>query len=299
MHILALSLVLLLVHASASVSNAQNNREVLTNEKILQMVKLDLGEEIIVQKINQSECQCDTSTAALAKLQAAKVPKSIIMAMLNATAGYSETAPAPASKGPTNNNDVGGNGVSLDDEKLLRQVAEPGIYLSENGKMTVIEPSVFSGSKMSFWKTAVTYGIAKSKMKAKVRGNTANLKAAGPLPVFYFVFNPAYKDSGAAMAGGWWGLPATSPAEFVMVQMTQKDKTREAVLGEYGTWSGMETGARDKDIREYSFEKIKPGVYKVTPKVNLTAGEYAFYYAGNVTGLGIAGGKVFDFSVLR
>ena len=100
------------------------------------------------------------------------------------------------------------------------------------------------------------------------------------------------------MAGNlWWGMPATSPAEFMLVQMNVKEASREAVMGEYGAFTGMSTGARDQDIREYSFEKIKPGVYKVSPKTNLAPGEYCFYYAATVVGLGFAGGKVFDFSV--
>ncbi|MBK6750563.1 MAG: hypothetical protein IPG67_11275 [Acidobacteria bacterium] len=79
--------------------------------------------------------------------------------------------------------------------------------------------------------------------------------------------------------------------------MNVKSASREAVLGEYGAWTGVTMGARDKDIREYSFEKIRPGLYKVVPKSPLAPGEYCFYYAGSVTGIGFAGGKVFDFSV--
>ena len=72
------------------------------------------------------------------------------------------------------------------------------------------------------------------------------------------------------------GYAATSPAEFMMIIMKQKENSREAVLGEVGI-TGMSTGAPDKFIREYSFEKIKPGVYKVVPKVDLVPGEYCFY----------------------
>jgi len=82
-----------------------------------------------------------------------------------------------------------------------------------------------------------------------------------------------------------------------MVHMTVKEASREAVLGEYGAWTGASMGARDQDIREYSFEKVKTGIYKVVPKTNLARGEYCFYYAGTVTGIGFAGGKIFDFGI--
>lgn len=274
----------------------QSKREVLTNEKIIELVRLGLGEALIIEKIRQSECQCDTSTTALPKLKAAKVSDQIIMAMLNSSAD-------PTSSNPKNNNDDK-NTPAVDpnaspETKALSQISEPGIYLFENGEMKAIEPSVFSGSKMNPLWGSLTYGIKKTKYRAKVRGKSANMQTSDSQPVFYFVFNPDYKNSGATMAGGlWWGMPATSPAEFMLVQMDQKKASREAVLGEFGVWTGVSMGARDKDIREYAFDKIKTGIYKVVPKQSLIPGEYCFYFASNVMGLGMAGGKIFDFTII-
>jgi hypothetical protein len=289
----------------ASAINAQTKREILTNAKIIEMVRLGLDDEIIVEKIRQSECRCDTDTTALAKLKTAKVSKAIIMAMLEASSNK-DVSPSPNNKSysdskenalPKNTPTDSVKPSSLS-SKLLAQISEPGIYLFENGAMKQIEASVFSGTKANFLMGAMTYGIKKTKFRAKVRGKSANMQISNAQPEFYFVFNPEYKNSGATMAGNLWlGMPATSPAEFMLVQMNVKSNSREAVMGEYGAFTGMSMGARDKDIREYAFEKIKPGIYKVVPKTALVAGEYCFYYAGNVNGLGIAGGKVFDFSV--
>ena len=137
----------------------------------------------------------------------------------------------------------------------------------------------------------MTYGIKKTKIRAIVRGKSANTQVSSRRPEFYFVFSREYENPGAVMTG-FSGYSATSPAEFMMVSMNIKENSREAVLGEIGMFSAS-TGASDKDIREYSFDKIKPGMYKVTPKIDLTNGEYCFYYAGN----GGAGSKVFDFGV--
>lgn len=282
---------------------AQTARETLTNTTIVELVRLGLSEALIVMKINQSNCRCDTTAAAITKLKAARVSDPIIMAMLNTSivnhhesikknvlTGIAEPSPSMKTREESSEPALAG-------ERALSQISEPGIYLFADGKMSVIEASVFSGGKANFLLGSLTYGIKKTKWRAKVRGRSANLKTTDPRPVFYFVFNPEYKNSGANMAGLFWGMPATSPNEFLMVQMDVKEASREAVMGEYGTFSGVSMGARDKDIREYSFEKIKTGIYKVTPKTNLAPGEYSFYYAGNVTGLGFAGGKVFDFSV--
>lgn len=282
---------------------AQNAAEVLTNAKILELVKMGLGESLIVAKISRSVCQCDTTTTAIAKLKAAKVSDAIIMAMMDS----SEPVPVRLTPTAPTHNVVETKGTtsiaSVDTTAdagpaALRQISEPGVYLFEGGKMTSIEPSVFSGTKSNFLVGVITYGIKKTKIRAKVRGKSANLQVGSSQPTFYFVFNPDLKNSGATMAGGlWWGMPATSPAEFMMVQMETKKASREAVMGEYGTFTGMSTGARDQDVREYSFEKLRAGLYKVVPKTQLAPGEYCFYYAANVAGLGLAGGKIFDFSV--
>lgn len=288
------AVILLVALTFVQVNFAQTNNKIITNAEIIELVRLGVGEAVVIEKIRQSECQCDTSTTAIGKLKAAKVSDTIIMAMLNSSSG-TNTPKADNNSGTktTQSNPTDG---SLSN-KALSQISEPGIYLFENGEMKGIEPSVFSGTKMNPLMGALTYGIKKTKYRAKVRGKTANMQVVNSLPEFYFVFNPEYKNSGATMAGLFWGMPATSPAEFLLVQMKQKDASREAVLGEYGTFTGMSTGARDEDIREYSFEKIKPGIYKVVPKAALAPGEYCFYYAGNAGSLGFAGGKVFDFSV--
>jgi hypothetical protein len=270
--------------------NAQTKREVLTNTKIIELVNLGLGNELIVQKIKQSECRCDTSSEGLKQLKAAKVSDEVIMAMLGNSANDENKMNSDNKNIGTKNDE---NTAITDQAKALKQIAEPGIYLFENGKMTFIEPTVFSGSKNSILGSALTYGIKKSKIRAVVRGLSANLQVTNSQPEFWFVFNPEYRDSGAVMAGNFYGYAATSPAEFMLVKMDQKKNSRETVIGEYGVFSGVSTGTPDKFVHEYSFEKVKTGIYKVTPKTKLENGEYCFYYASMTGGTG----KLFDFSL--
>jgi hypothetical protein len=269
--------------------NAQTKREVLTNAKIIELVNLGLGDGLIVQKIKQSECRCDTSSGGLKQLKAAKVSDEVIMAMLGNPAN-------DENMNPDNKNTakkIDENTATTDQAKALKQIAEPGIYLFGDGKMTFIEPTVFSGSKNSILGSALTYGIKKSKIRAVVRGLSANLQITNSQPEFWFVFNPEYRDSGAVMAGNFYGYAATSPAEFMLVKMDQKKNSRETVIGEYGVFSGISTGTPDKYVHEYAFEKVKTGIYKVTPKTKLENGEYCFYYASMTGGTG----KLFDFSL--
>jgi len=271
-------------------------REVLSNAQIIEMVQNGWGESLIVAKVNKSECKCDTSTAGISKLKNAKVSDAIIMAMIDAApGGYSESKTTARKEEPTQSS---GNITPTEtaNDKIIKSITEPGIYLFENGKMNPIEPSVFSGSGTNMLKSSLTFGIKKAKYKAKVRGKSANLQVGSGMPTFYFVFGQEYRNSGAAMSG-FWGY-ASSPAEFLLAQMDIQSNSRQIVMGEVRAFTGdVDMGARDKDVREYQFEKIKTGVYKVSPKQNLLPGEYAFYYAGTISGFGFAGGKVFDFSV--
>ncbi len=283
--------ILLMTLIFVQAMSAQTTREVLTNVKIIELVRLGLGEDIIVEKIRQSQCQCDTSTAGLAKLQAAKVPNSIIMAMLNSASGdkpYSESGQDKPVVKPTQTNTAKDIGLSRSE---LSQMSEPGIYLNENGKITAIEPTIYSGTKANMLGTVFTYGIKKTKIRAVVRGKSANTQVSTARPEFYFLFSREYGNAASVMSG-IGGYAATSPAEFVMVSMTIKENSREATMGSVSLYNSS-TGASDKDIREFKFDKIKPGLYKVTPKIDLATGEYCFYYAGNSG----AGNKVFDFSV--
>jgi hypothetical protein len=286
---LTLLLVILLQPASGFAQTGQSQKEVMTNASVIQLSRAGLGDAIIVQKIRQSDHNFDTSSAGLSQLKAAKVSDNIIMEMMSP--GAAATAPSASTQNadpaPVN------NGNSNDP----MSVHDPGIYLMEKTALAEMNPSVFQGTKANFLGTALTYGLKKTKMRAVVRGASANTVTSASRPEFYFYFDKSLSNPGYAMAG-FLAFGASSPAEFTMVRMEQKKNTREAVLGEFNAYTSS-TGAQDKDIVEFSFEKIRPGVFKVIPKTDLAAGEYCFYFAGTPAGLGFAGGKIFDFSIAK
>lgn len=261
--------------------------EVLTNATIIELAQLGLSEAVMLEKIRQSEGDFDTSINGLKQLKAAKVSDAIIAAMLKPKASI----PAPATPTAT----VAGKTSAPTATPDALAPREPGIYFQQQGALIEINPTTFTGTKSSFLGTTLTYGIKKTKMRAVVRGAAANTVIANSRPTFYFSFDPSLASPGMAMSG-FLSFGATSPGEFVLVRMERKNNSRETVLAEISAF-GSSTGTRDKDIQDFSFEKIKPGVFKVTPKAPLEVGEYCFYYAGAVGGLGMAGGKLFDFSV--
>ena len=284
--LITLTLIFLVSVGCASLAFGQTGKETLTNAKVIELAKIGLSDAIIIEKIRQSDSAFDLSTAGLTQLKAARIGDAVIMAMMSPKSVNPPTAAAPQ---------VAPAGAGVDANSPLATLT-PGIYLIQDGTNKEIFPTTFSGGKTSFLGAALTYGIKKAKIKASVRGASANMTIKQTRPEFYFCFEYSAASAGAAMSGGFLAFGATSPGEFVLVKMEKKTKTRETVLGEIGAFSAS-TGARDKDIQDFAFEKVKSGVFKVVPKADLAPGEYCFFYAGTPAGLGFAGGKLFDFSV--
>ena len=95
---LCLSLVGVLLGPLAVQSDAQ---EVLTNQSIIGMVKAGFSESVIIAKIRASTGKFDTSTDALLKLKAEKVPDKVIEAMIGGGAPAAAAPAATATADPT------------------------------------------------------------------------------------------------------------------------------------------------------------------------------------------------------
>jgi hypothetical protein len=262
-------------------STTQSGEEVLTNESVVKMVRANLSTIIIVSKIRTSKTQFNLATDELIRLQKERVPDDVIKAMVDASSSQSARI-----------SQLGAGDVTKTDPNDPLAPHEAGIYLYEekDGKrqMTQLEPSVSKQTKSGgFLASAVTYGIAKIKFKAALAGQNAKLQLDTGHPVFYFYFE--VKNSGLSGSSYY----ATSPNEFVLVMMNVKSNSREVTVSQANVF-GAQSGTMDKAAREFDYEKLSPGVYKVVPK-GLTDGEYGFYIGG---GSGPSGGaKIFDFGI--
>lgn len=280
----ACSMLLLVLSSPAVVAqDAPTSRgELLTNDKVVTLVKAELAHIIIVNKIRASRTNFDTSTEELIRLQRARVPAEIISAMVDA----SSNASAVISR-------TGAGDVSKTDPHDPVATHEAGIYLYQEKdgkkKMSQLEPSVSKQTKTGgFFASAMTYGIAKIKFKAALAGSISSLQINNLRPVFYFYFE--VKSSGLSSSSSY----ATSPNEFVLIRFNTKSNSREVTVSQANAF-GTQSGAMEKSSRAFNYEKIAPGVYKVTPQADLAEGEYGFY---NGAGAGPTGGaKIFDFGV--
>lgn len=263
----------------------------LTNGDVIKMVQTKLPDGAIVAKIKSSSCKFDTSLDALIKLKQAGISDAVMQAMTEAGAPATSTNPAPAANQPP-----------PDPNDPLAE-HDPGIYYVRQNpggrRMTQLDPTAYSGGKSGgMFAAAMTYGIHKAKWKAIVRGGRANVRITEQSPTFYFYFEEKHGTLSNAGAGSWFGGLST-PNQFSLVRLESKKDSRELVVGEMGAF-GASTGTRDKDVADFNFEKVAPGIYKVVPRADLQPGEYCFFFTGQNTSMGRGGGgggSLFDFGI--
>lgn len=270
-----------------STTKAQTKTDTVTNKTVIQLKGAGLGNDIIKAKIQGSVCNFDLSTEALISLKKAGLSDDLITAMLN----KSNTASVNT---VISNNSVGYTDTSKN--------VSAGIYYCK-GKpcdLLELEASVYSQAKMGAGiLTAVTYGIAKTKMKATLSGDKANLRVKENKPTFYFYFDKSNSNSfGNNNAQAFWFSTATSPNEFLLVKFTTTKKSREVVTGSWSGYSGMSSGIADENKITFKYEKISQGIYRVYTEQTLEDGEYCFMYAGGTATYGTAPlQKVYDFGI--
>jgi len=269
--------------------------ETLNNDTVIALARAGLGAETIIAKIKSSPGTYSLDTVDLIKLKQAKVADAVIAAMLD-----SSSRPSVASNAA---------GVSDSPDPLAPHAT--GIYVLnswvDQHKMQRLDPTTSAQTKdTGRLLSAITYGIAKVKMKTVLPSSNARLRIKSSEPSFYFYFdqNEAKLSQGST---GAFGLgqqtPVTSPNEFALVRFETKAGNREIVMGQANI-AGSQSGVMDKSRVAFDYEEIAPGVYKVTPTGTLTPGEYGFVYAasgaGNMAsayGGGGSGVKIFDFGV--
>lgn len=281
--------------AAAMLAPAKASAETLNNDSVVALVAAGLGDEAVIAKIKASPAQYKLSTDDLIALKKSGVSGPVIAAMIEA--GSQGITSAKAS-------------MSADSPDPL--VPHPsGIYMlmesAQPARMARIDPTISNQSKTGgILGYAFTGGIASLSIKAVIPNVSARIVSGKTRPTFYFYFDEANRSlSQAGTPSLWLAGPATaitSPNEFSLIQFDVKKDRRETRVGSMNL-GGAKSGVMDKDRIAFDYEQVAPGVFKVTPKGDLSAGEYGFLYsvsAGSGPGMwggGTGGARIFDFAV--
>lgn len=260
-----------------STIQVQAKEEVLTNASITNLFSKGLSSKIILRKIKTAKTNFNISTDSLIKLKERSIPDEIVNAMIEASGSKEEMA---------------------EDGNDPMTPHESGIYYynTKDGKkeVSLIEYTDCNQSTSGMG-AVLTYGIAPIKTKSSINGSMSNYQIEDVNPIFYFYFSKTSDD-----AGDIYGLKnkSASPNEYVLIKLSVKQHGRVFITGKTNSLSGNASGFDEKQLVDFSFEKVKPGIYKVTPKKPLQKGEYCFIDAGGSTVMGMFMiSKVYDFGI--
>jgi hypothetical protein len=276
------------------------SQEALTNDAIVKMVKAGLSANVIVSMVKTQPAKYTLSPDDLIALKSAGVPDIVVGAMVerNAGAGIGSAANRTAS-GAT----PAAGTVASGDPNDPMAPHDSGIYLyskNRNGEynLTVLEQAAYQGSKTGgMLGSAMTYGIKKVHQKAIIPGQHASIRSSDPQPVFYFYF----EDKAAGLGKGGFGAGAVSnPNQFALIKLEVTKSSRETTIAEFGAFGGS-SGTNQKSMISFKSEKLKTGLYRVTPINPMEPSEYCFLVSQanmGAYGAGAAGAaQIFDFGV--
>jgi len=255
--------------------------QVLTNNSIVEMVRAGLPEEVIIAKVQTSASNFDLSTNGLVALTGQGVNGNILQAMLlaerNARPGG---APSQAAVMAQNSPDA---------------PHDAGIYMyvhtTLGPRMLLVEPSVYVRGKVTgSFNTAITFGIAKTNWKAVLHGEKAGVRTVDPAACFYFYFEKTRSGLSHADFG------TTNPNEFTLLRLDVKKSSREVVMMSANGYTAA-SGLDEKKAVRFNVERVRPGVYKVTPAEPLAPGEYGFIGVPGSPYFMAGRSRIFDFGV--
>lgn len=289
----------------------------LNNEGVIKLVKAGLSDDLIVNTINTQPSNFDASPDGIIALKTAGASDKVVNAVVAKAAAASAApaalaapaspyAPAPPSAtyapaapsappamsdamSPNPDDPAGQHNLGI---YLFSDIAAPGTKLTRLAGSTYTRANY--GNKLT---TDITAGFTKMKVKASLNGAHADVRTNDPHPVFYIYFD---ETATAANADATTFSANINPNNFTIVKFEVRDGHREAVIGERAAGHNS-VGTEHNETSEFTFTKIRPGLYRVELVQALVPGEFAFvpvsYLATPAnTELRVPdSGRVFDF----
>lgn len=164
-----------------------------------------------------------------------------------------------------------------------------GIYAKTQNGFELMEPLKFKGIKSNALGSALSYGIAKTKMKTEYSGETSPYVFTGKA-IFriYFGLVPTNKVQKLYM----FSASSSSIRDVAVAKFQVKKNKRQLTQGSYSLWTGSQTGLQTDDDVKIETKQVRENVYDV--EVTAVSGEYCFVINSN----GMAGYMpVFDFTI--
>lgn len=260
----------------------------MTNADVIQMAGAGLSEQVIVGAIKQAAGKnFDLTPMGLVSLKKAGVSDNVIVAMQGNTVDTPAPKPAETKTTPPERAEAPKTAAAPPKESgavPAAVIAEDGVYLIDGAKITRMEAKApYQTRTGSTAVSRLTLGIKKAKLNAMLPGLAAEVITTRA-PQFYVHL-----------------ADAESIGDYYLVQFTpnQGQGRRQLEVGSAGLGKAQ-AGFAEKDLFLVEAKRLQKDIYTVTPKVALSAGEYALLVVPQATSsaqTGLTPRKIFDFGV--
>jgi hypothetical protein len=244
-------------------SSQQVSKRKLSNQDVLDMVSLGLGDDVILEKIKSApETDFATDLESLKALKAAKVSDPVIRVMINPKAASAPAAPsaaAPAAANPDVPEDI-------------------GVYIRVRGKLAEVTPEVVGWKTGGVLKSMATYGVTKGHVNGTIQGPKSALQVGNDAE--FIVKCPE----------------GTAVTEYQLLRLDMKGDRREFRAMTGGIMH--QSGGAEKNAEKFDYEKIAPRVFKIKLPP-LKKGEFGILPPGSTSGNVASSGKLYTFGVIE
>lgn len=242
-----------------------------TDEMVGQLALAGVANDLILDKINECEPSFALDPVHLIALKQAGVSDDLVRAMARRQLGH------PASPRPL---DRTANNLALPGPIMSPMPDEVGVYsLDRSGDLYRIEGIAVSNLRTgSTLVSDLTFHIKRARINAQVNGPRAQMRLKEHQPQFYF-----YLPDGASIG------------DYLLLRLACRDDVRQIEIAEKTFWKEQRGVDHAKEV-DFTYKRIKPRLYLLTPSGELDCGEYAFYIAAGVD-LTKASGRIYDFGI--
>lgn len=246
-----------LAQTKTAAKTATSKPETLTNASVISLHKAGLEDEIILAKIESSQCKFDLTTNGLIALKNAGLSKVVISAMQgkSATAAVapSISQPEPAKPAPGT-----GGRAKIPDLETINAVH---LYDPATGSAKPLERA-----QAKYKLKTVAFGYGGAKFVYEFDGKASPVRLASGTASSFIV------NTGGGAGDG-----------FVLYKVETRKASRQAITDDRGP---MGTVNGSKGVIALDIKQLKPGIYELTPTAKLEKGEYVFLPKGSFSASG-------------
>ena len=249
-------------------------QQALDNNAIVKLIKAGLSDDLIVNTINLSPGNYDTSANGLIALKKANASDKVIGAILLKASGAGPAVSNPSVPAASNP-----SMPAIQASGLPAGIEDVGVYfMNASGTWVPMLPEIVIFESSGKFKNIASVGIVKGNLNGRVEGPRSKLNAT--LPVSFAVYLPE-------------GVAIT---EYQLLHLRPNGGIRQFLSAAGGALHTSAGAVRDEV--EYQPQKLAPRLYQITLTPSAGRGEYGLLAPGATTSSNTGtSGKIYTVSV--